>query len=136
MGGRGSTKLAFKYPDMFCSLFNQAGNVYHVTEFFDSPPAEGYREYLGTDKQRYIDAAVLSPEEIAAIRCPVLLMHGRDDQPVPLAETALPLAAAIDHADLMIIARCGHSPALEHPETFVAIAEAFFGLGPATFGDS
>ncbi len=55
MGGRGSTKLAFKYPEMFCSLFNQAGNVYHVTDFFDSPPAEGYREYLGNDKQLYIE---------------------------------------------------------------------------------
>lgn len=55
MGGRGSTKLALKYPDLFCSLFNQAGNVYHVTDFLDSPPAEGYRDYLGTDKQHYID---------------------------------------------------------------------------------
>jgi enterochelin esterase-like enzyme len=55
MGGRGSTKLAFKYPDMFCSLFNQAGNVYHVTELFDSPPSESYRDYLGPEKQRYID---------------------------------------------------------------------------------
>ena len=29
MGGRGSTRLAVKYPEMFCSLFNQAGNVPH-----------------------------------------------------------------------------------------------------------
>src|SRR5215510_10467968 len=35
MGGRGSTRLAMKYPDMFCSLFNQAGNVMHVSETFD-----------------------------------------------------------------------------------------------------
>ncbi len=55
MGGRGSTKLAFKYPDLFCSLFNQAGNVYHVAELFDSPPNETYRDYLGPDKERYID---------------------------------------------------------------------------------
>jgi endo-1,4-beta-xylanase len=55
MGGRGSSKLALKYPDLFCSLFNQAGNVYHVTEFLESPPTESYREHLGTDKQRYID---------------------------------------------------------------------------------
>lgn len=55
MGGRGSTRLALKYPDMFCSLFNQAGNVYHVSELFDSPPNEDYRAYLGSDKQRYID---------------------------------------------------------------------------------
>ena len=55
MGGRGSTRLALKYPELFCSLFNQAGNVYHVSELFDSPPTEDYRAYLGPDKQRYID---------------------------------------------------------------------------------
>jgi endo-1,4-beta-xylanase len=29
MGGRGSTRLAIKYPEMFCSLFDQSGNVPH-----------------------------------------------------------------------------------------------------------
>jgi enterochelin esterase-like enzyme len=55
MGGRGSTRLALKHPEMFCSLFNQAGNVYHVSDLFDSPPNEDYRTYLGPDKQRYLD---------------------------------------------------------------------------------
>jgi endo-1,4-beta-xylanase len=55
MGGRGSTRLALKYPELFCSLFNQAGNVYHVSELFDTPPNEDYRAYLGPEKQRYID---------------------------------------------------------------------------------
>jgi endo-1,4-beta-xylanase len=55
MGGRGSTRLALKYPDMFCSLFNQAGNVYHVSDLFDAPPNDDYRQHLGPDKQRYID---------------------------------------------------------------------------------
>jgi endo-1,4-beta-xylanase len=55
MGGRGSTRLALKYPELFCSLFNQAGNVYHVAELFDSPPNEEYRAYSGPDKQRYIE---------------------------------------------------------------------------------
>ena len=48
MGGRGSTRLAMKYPGMFCSLFNQAGNVYHVSEY-------PLNDYLGPDKARYID---------------------------------------------------------------------------------
>ena len=55
MGGRGSTQLALKYPELFCSLFNQAGNVYHVVELFDSPPNEEYRACLGPDRQRYVD---------------------------------------------------------------------------------
>ena len=32
MGGRGSTRLAVKYPELFCSLFNQAGNVPRTAE--------------------------------------------------------------------------------------------------------
>jgi len=32
MGGRGSTHLAIKHPELFCSLFNQSGNVYSTVE--------------------------------------------------------------------------------------------------------
>jgi endo-1,4-beta-xylanase len=54
MGGRGSTRLAMKYPEMFCSLFNQSGNVMHTSEEFQpSDPASIW--YLGPDKQRYVD---------------------------------------------------------------------------------
>ncbi len=54
MGGRGSTRLAMKYPEMFCSLFDQSGNVMHTSEEFKlSDPAS--LAYLGPDKQRYID---------------------------------------------------------------------------------
>ncbi len=47
MGGRGSTHLAMKYPGMFCSLFNQSGNVYHVSDVSKLP-----NPYLGDDPQR------------------------------------------------------------------------------------
>lgn len=56
MGGRGSTRLAMKYPDMFCSLFCQAGNVPHTADLFDpSKPDEHPNSYLGPNKQNYID---------------------------------------------------------------------------------
>ena len=56
MGGRGSTRLAIKYPEMFCSLFCQAGNVPHTAEGYDpSKPTEYPNSYLGPDKQNYID---------------------------------------------------------------------------------
>jgi endo-1,4-beta-xylanase len=48
MGGRGSTRLAMKYPEMFASLFNQAGNVMHTS-------AGPNTEYLGPDRARYIE---------------------------------------------------------------------------------
>lgn len=56
MGGRGSTRLAMKYPEMFCSLFNQAGNVPHTADAYDPSKPDAYPNfYLGPDKQSYID---------------------------------------------------------------------------------
>ena len=50
MGGRGSTNLAMKHPQLFGSLFNQSGNVYHVSDPRNLPNA-----YLGDDPQRLRD---------------------------------------------------------------------------------
>jgi enterochelin esterase-like enzyme len=56
MGGRGSTRLAMKYPDLFCSLFCQAGNVPHTADGFDpSQPGVYPNSYLGPDRQNYVD---------------------------------------------------------------------------------
>lgn len=50
MGGRGSTNLAMKYPELFGSLFNQSGNVYRVSD-----PSRLPNEYLGSDPARLKD---------------------------------------------------------------------------------
>lgn len=55
MGGRGSTRLAMKYPDMFCSLFSQAGNVLHIADLYDPSHPNYPTFYLGPDKARYPD---------------------------------------------------------------------------------
>ncbi len=47
MGGRGSTNLAMKHPLLFGSLFNQSGNVYHVSDASKLP-----NPYLGDDPER------------------------------------------------------------------------------------
>lgn len=56
MGGRGATRLAMKFPKLFCSLFNLAGNVPPTLANFDpSKPGSYPNNYLGPDKQNYID---------------------------------------------------------------------------------
>jgi endo-1,4-beta-xylanase len=56
MGGRGSTMLAMKYPEMFCSLFDQAGNVYPVAQQFDDPATTAeMKQGIGPDRQKWID---------------------------------------------------------------------------------
>jgi len=85
-----------------------------------------FEEVFQGDKQQYIDAAVLTDNELSGVRCPTLLVHGRNDMPIPFEEAALPLARALPHADLYAVAKCGHSPALEHPALVVKLAGLFF----------
>jgi pimeloyl-ACP methyl ester carboxylesterase len=56
-----------------------------------------------------------------------VMMHGRNDQPFPYANNSLALSAAIPHADVILVGRCGHSPALEHPQKFLSAANLLFG---------
>jgi enterochelin esterase-like enzyme len=49
MGGRGSTHLAMKFPHLFCSLFNQSGNVYRVSDASQLP-----NTYLGDNAERLV----------------------------------------------------------------------------------
>jgi enterochelin esterase-like enzyme len=56
MGGRGSTRLAIKYPDLVCSLFCQAGNVPRTSENFDPSMSNVYpNNFLGPDIENYIN---------------------------------------------------------------------------------
>lgn len=56
MGGRGSTRLAVKYPDMFCSLFCQAGNVPHLLDTFEAAePGSLDNSFLGPNRKAWIE---------------------------------------------------------------------------------
>ncbi len=55
MGGRGATRLALKYPDLFCSLFCQAGNVPHTADGYDPSRPDTYpNSLLGPDFANYV----------------------------------------------------------------------------------
>jgi 2-hydroxymuconate-semialdehyde hydrolase len=94
---------------------------------YDGDYAAYFRSMFAGDKQTYIDAAVLDPSTLARVACDVMMVHGRDDKPFPFLETTLPLSGKIPSADVVGLARCGHSPALEHPKKLLALAHMFFG---------
>ncbi|MGY8767872.1 MAG: alpha/beta hydrolase [Pirellulales bacterium] len=84
MGGRGSTRLSMKYPELFCSLFCQAGNVPNIADGFDpTMPGVYPNNYLGPDKQNYIenDAFLLLEKNIDQIRgkLRILIACGTED---------------------------------------------------------
>ncbi|WP_043779855.1 alpha/beta fold hydrolase [Rhodococcus sp. JVH1] len=65
-----------------------------------------------------------TPSEIAGIKVPVLLLHGRDDR-VLSVENSLRLVSTIKDARLVIINRCGHWVQLEHSDEFNRIVTSF-----------
>ncbi len=89
--------------------------------------ADYFRRMFSGDKQRFIEAAAIPEADLAALDCDVLMLHGRNDLPVPAEATSLPMSRAIPRADVMVIARCSHSIALEHPDKFLAAARLLFG---------
>jgi 2-hydroxymuconate-semialdehyde hydrolase len=94
--------------------------------------APGYAEYFNSmfagDPAQYVSATVLSPETLSRIKCPVLLLHGRDDTGFP-ASSSIELAAKLERTDLMLLSHCSHSVAFERQGTFLALACDFFGRG-------
>ena len=91
----------------------------------DRDYADYFRSMFGHDKQSYIDATLLLPDELSRITCPVTMLHGRDDVPFPPAIT-LQLASGLKQADVMLLAHCAHSVAMEHPGKFLSAANLLF----------
>jgi 2-hydroxymuconate-semialdehyde hydrolase len=79
------------------------------------------------DKQPRIDDAAVSPEELARIKCEVLMIHGRNDLLFPAEGTTIPLSQHLPQADVLLLAKCGHLPAMEHPRKVADAMISFFG---------
>lgn len=58
--------------------------------------------------------------QLPAIPCPVLVVHGEDDQ-IAAPENAREMAAAIPGAALHWLPACGHLPTWEQPEALAAV---------------
>lgn len=110
MGGRGATRLAMKYPELFCSLHNQAGNVPHTADLYDpSKPNEYPNNYLGTDRARYVenDVFLLLKKNLAAIKGQMRIAvtcgtQDGDHLPTVREYHAALLAAGVDHTYLEV----------------------------------
>jgi pimeloyl-ACP methyl ester carboxylesterase len=80
---------------------------------------QGMAQSVGKDaflrQQTAIMARPDSRPGLAAIRCPTLVLAGREDAVTP-PELQLEMAAAIPNASLVLLPRCGHLAPLERPE--------------------
>jgi 2-hydroxymuconate-semialdehyde hydrolase len=67
-----------------------------------------------------------SEAELAGITHEVLVIHGREDQVIPV-EAAYYLAAGLPNAQLHILPHAGHRVQIEQADRFAALAGMFFG---------
>ncbi len=69
-------------------------------------------------------------DRLPLLKCPVLIVWGREDRilPVAMGETA---HTAVPGSELVVFDGCGHLPMVERPEEFVRVVREFFSRHPA-----
>jgi len=92
--------------------------------------ADGYADYFedmfAPPRQRFIDQAVLTETELAAIKAKTVMLHGRDDRPCPPDLTTMVIASSLNDADVHLLGNCGHNLPSERTDDYLAIALDLF----------
>jgi len=78
---------------------------------------ESFAAMFPAPRQRWVDAMVTPDPEIAALRHPTLVVHGREDRVIPL-DNALHLLRTVPDVRLHVFGRCGHWTQIEHAAAF------------------
>ncbi|MDM0084324.1 alpha/beta fold hydrolase [Variovorax sp. J31P179] len=88
----------------------------------------GFQESFGAmfpaPRQRWVDAMASPEAAIRALPHETLVIHGREDQVIPLA-TSLTLADWIPNSQLHVFGRCGHWTQIEHGARFARLVGDF-----------
>ena len=90
---------------------------------------ESFAAMFPAPRQRWVDALSTPPEQIAKVKQPTLIVHGRDDKVIPLA-TSLRLHELIDDSELHVFGRCGHWTQIERSGPFTALVAEFLSRVP------
>ena len=85
---------------------------------------ESFGAMFPAPRQCSVDAMTLDENLLKQIESPVLIVHGRDDQIIPPANS-LRLLELIGPAQLHVFGRCGHWVQIEHAEAFNRLVSTF-----------
>lgn len=85
---------------------------------------EAYASMFPAPRQRWVDAMAVAEDLIGTLPHETLLIHGRDDQVIPLA-TSLRLLHLIEDSRLHVFGRCGHWVQIEKAEEFNGLLREF-----------
>jgi pimeloyl-ACP methyl ester carboxylesterase len=86
---------------------------------------ESFAAMFPVPRQRWVEAMCTPEDQIRALPHRTLLVHGREDQVIPL-QTSLRLAELIDNADLSVYSHCGHWSMIERTRDFNRQVGEFF----------
>lgn len=86
---------------------------------------ESYAKIFAAPRQPIIKAMATPEAEIRKITQPALVIHGRDDQIVPLSNS-YKLNSLIPKSDLHVFGQCGHWTQIEKKDQFVKLVMDFF----------
>ncbi|HEV7965846.1 MAG TPA: alpha/beta hydrolase [Actinoplanes sp.] len=89
------------------------------------PVRDSWAAMFPAPRQRWVDDLALSGAELAAVRQPVLMVHGRDDRVVPWRSSSEPLVDLLPDCRLHVIGGCGHWTMIEKTAEFLAVVEPF-----------
>jgi 2-hydroxymuconate-semialdehyde hydrolase len=85
---------------------------------------ESFSAMFPAPRQRWVDALACHVAQLGAIQQPTLIVHGRDDQVIPLANS-LQLLDLIGPAQLHVFGQCGHWTQIEHAAAFNELVNGF-----------
>lgn len=86
--------------------------------------AEAFASMFPAPRQRWVDAMAYSDEQLAGIQHETLLVHGREDQVIPLA-TSEKMFGLIPNSQLHVYGKCGHWTQIEHADRFCTLVSEF-----------
>jgi 2-hydroxy-6-oxo-octa-2,4-dienoate hydrolase len=78
---------------------------------------ESFSAMFPAPRQQWVESMVTPDSEIAALPHKTLVVHGRDDQIIPL-DNALHLLSTVPDVQLHVFGNCGHWTQIEHAEDF------------------
>jgi 2-hydroxymuconate-semialdehyde hydrolase len=85
---------------------------------------EAFAAMFPAPRQRWVDAMASPEAAIRALPHETLVVHGREDQVIPLANSVT-LAQWIPRAQLHVFGQCGHWTQIEHAARFSRLVENF-----------
>ncbi|MCE1116787.1 MULTISPECIES: alpha/beta fold hydrolase [Pseudomonas] len=87
---------------------------------------EAFASMFPPPRQAGIDQLALPVEQLATIRHRTLILHGQEDQVIPVANSHR-LFGLLENAELHVFRKCGHWVQIEHAERFASLLKDFLG---------